>query len=104
MDSFLLLLGLGVLALPIVAIVALVMSIGNRKRLAMLDLRFSGIERSLRRPIVIVDQVVQFAQIHVGPLEKDKCSFRFYAIQARAFIRATAASGSIFRTHNSRLL
>jgi uncharacterized membrane protein len=47
MDGFLLLLGLGILALPVVAIAALVLSIGNRKRLAMLDQRFGAIEYRL---------------------------------------------------------
>ena len=47
MDGFLVLLGLGILALPVVAVTALVLSIGSRKHLRMLDQRFDALERRL---------------------------------------------------------
>ena len=47
MGGFFFLLGLALLALPIAAIAALVMSVGNRNRLQILDERFIALERRL---------------------------------------------------------
>ena len=47
MDGFFVLLGIAILALPVVAIVALVMSVGNRNRLRVLDQRFIALEHRL---------------------------------------------------------
>src|SRR4051794_24114115 len=47
MEGFFVLLGIALLALPVIAIVALVMAVGNRDRLRALDLRFGALERQL---------------------------------------------------------